>query len=56
VLTEVAFKVLPAPERAATLALRGLTEAEAVAAMSAALGSPFEVSGAAHLPDHPAPR
>jgi glycolate oxidase FAD binding subunit len=53
VVTEVAFKTLPAPERAATLALRGLTDAEAVAAMAAALGSPFEVSGAAHLPDHP---
>lgn len=50
VLTEVSFKVLPAPEAQATLALRGLSDARAVAAMSAALGSPFEVSGAAHWP------
>ncbi len=51
VVTEAAFKVLPAPERRATLALRGLADGDAVAAMGAALGSPFEVSGAAHLPD-----
>ena len=49
-LTEVTFKVLPKPERAKTLVLRGLDEAEAAAAMSAALGSPYEVTGAAHLP------
>ena len=50
VLTEVAFKVLPAPEAAACLTLRGLAPVQAVAAMAAALGSPFEVTGAAHLP------
>lgn len=50
VLTEVAFKVLPRPEAQATLVLRGLSDAQAVAAMAAALGSPFEVTGAAHLP------
>jgi glycolate oxidase FAD binding subunit len=49
-LTEVTFKVLPRPERAKTLVLRGLDEAEAAAAMSAALGSPYEVTAAAHLP------
>ena len=48
VVTEVALKVLPAPEATMTLALRGLDVAQAVAAMSAALGSPFEVTGAAH--------
>ncbi len=48
VLTEVAFKVLPRPEAAATLTLQGLDAAAAVAAMAAALGSPWEVSGAAH--------
>lgn len=53
VLTEVAFKVLPAPEAAACVALDGLDDAGAVAAMAAALGSPFEVSGAAHLPVGP---
>jgi len=50
VLTEVAFKVLPVPEAVVTLALRGLDDAQAVAAMAAALGTPFEVTGAAHLP------
>lgn len=50
VLTEVAFKVLPKPEATATVTLRGLGLGDAVAAMSAALGSPYDVSGAAHDP------
>ena len=50
VLSEVAFKVLPAPEAAATLTIAGLSELQAVEAMAVALGSPFEVTGAAHLP------
>lgn len=49
-LTEVTFKVLPKPERAATLVLRGLDEHAAAAAMSAALASPYDVTGAAHSP------
>ncbi len=49
VVTEVSLKVLPAPETAETLAVDGLSVAAAVAAMAAALGSPFEVTGAAHL-------
>jgi glycolate oxidase FAD binding subunit len=48
--TELTFKVLPKPERASTLVLRGLSDEEAVAAMSAALGSPYAPSGAVHLP------
>jgi len=50
VITEAAFKVLPIPESAATLVLDGLAPERAVAAMSAALGTPYEVTGAAHTP------
>lgn len=49
-LTEVIFKVLPAPETERTLVLEDLDDARAIAALSAGLTSPFEVSGAAHLP------
>ncbi len=50
-LTEVTFKVLPRPERVATLVFAGLDDARAVAALCAAVASPFEVTGAAHLPE-----
>jgi glycolate oxidase FAD binding subunit len=50
VLTEVAFKVLPRPEATATLVLEGLDAATAGAAMTAALTTPYDVTGAAHLP------
>ena len=50
VLDEVSVKVLPAPDQTATLLLLGLDDAAAVRAMCAAMGSPHEVSGAAHLP------
>lgn len=49
VMSEITIKVLPAPERRATLAFAGLDAAHAVAALSAALGSPYGVSGAAYL-------
>ncbi len=49
-LTEVTFKVLPANERVATLVFPGLNDARAIEALASALGSPFEPTGAAHLP------
>ena len=48
VLTEVAFKVLPATEAGATVVIPGLDVPAAVAAMTKGLTSPYEVSGAAH--------
>ena len=50
VITEVTLKVLPAPEATGTLVLHGLDAVAGVAALSAGLGSPFGVSGAAWLP------
>lgn len=50
VLTEVSLKVLPRAETQATVLLRGGDATQAVQAMSAALGSPFEVTGAAFDP------
>ncbi|WP_342076511.1 FAD-binding protein [Yoonia sp. SS1-5] len=50
VLTEVSLKVLPGVEAQATLTLDGLDDATAISAMSAALSSPFEVTGVAHDP------
>ena len=51
VMTEVTLKVMPRPESERTLVLRGLDAIVANQAMTAALGSPFDVSGAAHLPN-----
>ena len=51
VMTEITLKVLPAPERRATLAIAGLDPVRGVAALSAALGSPYAVSAAAYLPE-----
>lgn len=50
VLLEVTVRVLPLPETACTVVLQGLSDDAAVAAMTAALNSPHEVSAAAHLP------
>ncbi|ANW06067.1 FAD-binding protein [Bradyrhizobium icense] len=51
VMTEVTLKVMPRPESERTLVLAGLDDVAANRAMTAALGSPFDVSGAAHLPN-----
>ena len=56
VITEVTLKVLPAPEAVGTLVLPGLDAAAGVAALSAALGSPYSVSAAAWLPAEAAAR
>ena len=47
VLTQVALKVLPRPERSATLQFEGVAEAEAVGIFCKAVSTPFEVNGAA---------
>ncbi len=51
-LTEVTIKVLPRAETEATVVVHGLDDRDAMRAMAAAMGSSFDVSGAAHLPDH----
>ncbi|SJM29168.1 FAD-binding protein [Mesorhizobium delmotii] len=56
VLTDVTFKVLPSAETEVTLALRGLLDDHAAAAMALALGSSAEVSSTAHLPERVAAR
>lgn len=50
VITEVTLKVLPRPESSGSLVLHRLTAEAGVAALSAGLGSPYGVSGAAFLP------
>jgi glycolate oxidase FAD binding subunit len=49
-MTRITVKVLPAPETVRTLAIAGLDDAAGVAVLTRALTSPYEVSGAAHLP------
>ena len=49
-MTEVTIKVLPRPETEQTLLVRGLEPARAIEAMTSAMGSSCDVSGAAHLP------
>jgi len=50
VVTEVGLKVMPKSEIVRTLAIPGLPDGKAIAAMSAALAMPCDVSAAAHLP------
>src|SRR5690348_3311947 len=51
-MTDVTLKVLPKPETEVTVLISGLDDAQACSAMAAAMASPYDVSGAAHLPDH----
>ncbi|MGI8527090.1 MAG: glycolate oxidase subunit GlcE [Pseudolabrys sp.] len=51
-ITDITVKVLPKAETEATVVVTGLDDAQAARAMAVAMGSPFDVSGAAHLPDH----
>jgi glycolate oxidase FAD binding subunit len=50
IITEVTLKVLPGPEAVGTIVIPGLDAERAVEVLSAALGSPYGVSGAAWLP------
>ena len=49
-MTELTFKVMPAPEKTRTVLVFGLDDEAAIRAMTAATTSPEEVSAAAHLP------
>ena len=51
VVTDATFKVLPKPEALTTLVVAGLDDLTAVTALCKAMGTPLDVSGAAHLPD-----
>jgi glycolate oxidase FAD binding subunit len=50
VLTEVIFKVTPRPPEGRTLVVEGLPDRDGVDLLGRAMGTPFEVNGAAHLP------
>ena len=49
IMSELSFKLLPAPQRVANIEINNLDDAKAFEAMSVALGSPYDVSGAAHF-------
>lgn len=50
VLTEVIFKVTPCAPEGRTLVVEGLSDRDGVDLLGRAMGTPFEVNGAAHLP------
>ncbi|PLX36131.1 MAG: glycolate oxidase subunit GlcE [Hyphomicrobiales bacterium] len=50
VMTDITIKVVPKPETLATVVVPELAAETAARAMATAMGSPFEVSAAAHLP------
>jgi glycolate oxidase FAD binding subunit len=49
-MTELTVRALPAPEETRTVVVLGLDDSAGVRAMTTALSSAFEVSGAVHLP------
>src|SRR5476649_2577023 len=51
-MTDVIIKTLPKPETEETVIVLGLDDTRANEAMTAAMGSSCDVSGAAHLPGH----
>lgn len=51
VITEIGLKVMPKSEVVKTVAIVGLPDGKAIAALSAALAMPCDVTAAAHLPD-----
>jgi len=53
VLSELSLKVLPVAETCVVLQIQGLDDKSAITALSSALGSPFDVTGAAHIPIGP---
>jgi glycolate oxidase FAD binding subunit len=48
-VTQATFKLLPRPERGASIVIRRLDDKRAIEALSLALGSPYGISGAAHI-------
>jgi glycolate oxidase FAD binding subunit len=55
-MTEITIKVSPAPETSRTLVVWGLDDQAAIRLLGDALGGPFDIAGAAHLPDAAAGR
>lgn len=51
IVTEATFKVLPMPEAVTTIVIAGLDDETAVTTLCKAMGTPWDVSGAAHLPE-----
>ena len=51
ILTEIILKVYPRPEAEQSILLAGLDDRAAILALRDALDTPFEISGAAHLPE-----
>lgn len=56
IMTEVTFKVVPLPQSILTLVYSGLPDDLAIELLTTAIGTPFEVSGAVHLPKASAAR